>query len=143
MGKRDKITEPPFGWYVGTVRGKPWFSDGSFQAAGKKESKRKPVVGGMDKIVRRACRKLQPVRFICAGKQGPSFDLMLVRLSSGTHIQKKYYDYFTKLGAEFFVGPQCGETLRDRFVVCKAGKAVIGIIMPVRVSEPVRFSEQT
>ncbi len=135
MSGRDTLKAPKLGWYCGQVNGKKWFSDGCFMAEGERNSKRKPLnPKSMQRCYRRANRKLVPVIFIGTHTEGPDiFNLRVAKFSNGTLIQQKYFDYFRKDG-EFFVGPQCGESKQDRFVIVKRKKKIVAVIMPVRAA---------
>jgi len=133
-----KAFEPKEGWWTETIAGRPWFTDGQVMFEGEQQTSRPPLSkGSMAKVYKKiTAARLTRLGRVRHGLTGYSTcEIATSTFANGPRIQRVYFDYAKSLGAEFFAGAQCGESKRDRYVICKAKGKIIGIIMPVRYTD--------
>ena len=136
-----KMEEPVDGWIVGTVAGKPWFSNGHMMIVGKPPSKKvwvKLDAGKMDQVFNMLAIGEQKAIFKqehgeVERKYGGKY-LATVEFQDGIRIQKQYYDELRERfpnGVLYFGPKQDYMQGKARPIFCKDGQCVVAICQPI------------
>ena len=124
---------PKKGWWVGTLGGKPAFTDGGALFLGVPEGKARVLQPptAMEKGIQKCLANKMPLAKVI--RMEPVFypQFPCVVLTGEIWIQEIYYEYACKFfkGVKFYLGERVEA---DRVVICKVGDRLVGAIMPVR-----------
>jgi hypothetical protein len=140
-------TPPTYGWITGTLGREAAFSDGHAMFVGKREGKTRPVkpLGAFNHAFRKALLKRLVPTEIERRENIAFWDIPCAVLRGGTWIQQKYYNYAMRFkGVALFLGKaQDSSRKNDRTVICKVGKKVVGVIMPICPQKKVVYANRS
>lgn len=123
-------------WLKNTVNGEEWFSDGHVMFLGVKKGAQTFREGAFQKLLNVAIKpKLKPVKVVSEEIRGKApYTMPVVYLTGGTVIQKQFYEYAMAAKMDLYVGSKTsnGYSPQDRYVICKKGDKIVGVIAPVR-----------